>query len=291
MPSEINLKPTGSYFEIAKGNASPICGRTWGTPSDCHSAALLVHGLGANSTWFEAAGRRLKVQGVYAMAYDQIGFGKRKEQKLTSYKQWLDDLQAAWLHLKTQIGDKPVFLLGNSMGAVVALAAANTVKPDGLILTSPGFEGQAETFNLWFRVTGIVQALLQPDKLLTLPYTVDMVSRDEAARNFMEAEVGKRMTVKGSTLLEVLKLGQATRKQVTSISSPVFMFTAGRDQIVSNAASTETFNRLQAPEKKRRHYAEAYHDLMFDPVIDELVDELVKWIKQSTPLSNNVQLK
>ena len=287
MPSEINLKPTGSYFEIAQSNL-PISGRTWGTPADCHSAALLVHGLGANSAWFEALGRRLKVKGVFALSFDQIGFGKRQGQNLASYRQWLDDVEKVWQYLKSLIGDKPTYLLGNSAGAAVALASANKVKPDGLILCSPGFEGHPRTFNLIFRLSSIVRALLQPESFITLPYTVDMVSRDQASISFMESEAGKRMTVKASIMLELLKLARSTVRQTTTVNCPTLMLTAGRDSIVSNAVNTEVFDQLNAPKKTRRHYAEAYHDLFFDPVIDEVSDELVNWIREYEPSTVNI---
>src|SRR3990167_7701064 len=85
MSSEINLTPTGTLFEIGPAN-EPITGRTWGTCSECRALGLLVHGLGAHSGWFEAMGRRLKVRRIYAMAYDQIGFGKRQDQPFFSYQ-------------------------------------------------------------------------------------------------------------------------------------------------------------------------------------------------------------
>ena len=63
MTTDINLTPTASLIQIAKsdesGSCPPITGRTWGTASECRAAALLIHGLGAHSAWFEALGRRL----------------------------------------------------------------------------------------------------------------------------------------------------------------------------------------------------------------------------------------
>src|ERR1700723_3361840 len=125
MDVEINLTPTASLLEIERSGdissqpaeGAGISARSWGTASECTAGALLVHGLGAHSGWFEAFGRRLKVNSIFVLAYDQLGFGKRGNEHFHSYEQWLDDLATAYRYQKQLIGDKPVFILANSMGA------------------------------------------------------------------------------------------------------------------------------------------------------------------------------
>src|SRR5271155_2430231 len=100
---DINLHSTAACFEIetAPSDASgsvpnyKLQARSWGRASDCQAAVLLVHGLGAHSGWFEALARRLKVRNLFVLSYDQVGFGKRRQEKFTSGKQWFDDLAVA----------------------------------------------------------------------------------------------------------------------------------------------------------------------------------------------------
>jgi alpha-beta hydrolase superfamily lysophospholipase len=61
------------------------------------------------------------------------------------------------------------------------------------------------------------------------------------------------------------------------------MMTAGVDRVVNNAVNERYFARLACPSKKRRHFEQAWHDLMFDPVIDELTDEVVSWMSECAP--------
>jgi alpha-beta hydrolase superfamily lysophospholipase len=178
--ADINLTPTATLFEVdsgsvasrngAGGSFGKITGRTWGSPSECQAAILLIHGLGAHSGWFEPLARRLKVRNLFVLAYDLVGFGKRIKQHYRSPEQWLTDLTAVYGYLKKLTGDKPIYLIGNSMGSIVALQACPLLKPSGLALLSPGFEGHAQTFPLSFRLKTIVQALLNPDKEMQLPY-------------------------------------------------------------------------------------------------------------------------
>jgi alpha-beta hydrolase superfamily lysophospholipase len=277
VPSPLVLVPTGVPFEL-KRNGATITGRTWGTVAECHSAIVLVHGLGAHSGWFEAIARRLKVRGVYTVAYDQLGFGRRRDQKFLSSQQWLDDVHTVYGYVKEQMGNKPVFLGGNSMGAVVALAGVPGISPSGLVLFSPGFEGHKNAFTLSFRIKAIAQALLRPDTEICVPYSTETVSRDELVRNWINADTEKRFNVPGRMLLELLKLTRRLPKSYKQIHVPVIMMTSGQDKVVDTAVANLAFDAFGPSKKTKLHYEDAWHDLMFDPVLDEAVDALVRWM-------------
>lgn len=279
MPSEINLTPTASLFELGPAS-EPINGRTWGTVSECRALALLVHGLGAHSGWFEALGRRLKVRRIYVVAYDQMGFGGRQDQPFRSYQQWLDDLTTVYNYLKGQAADRPVFLIGNSMGAVISLMAANLVRPDGLVLSSPGFDGYPATFTLAFRLRAILMALFAPRSQIRLPYPDDLISRDEGVREWISNDRQRRRLIPTVMLIELLKLTWKLSTQASNIECPVLMMTAGVERIVSNKANTDYFERLTSPKKTKQHFNEAWHDLMFDPVIDAVADEILNFMSE-----------
>jgi alpha-beta hydrolase superfamily lysophospholipase len=287
MPIDINLTPTASFVGIARhskpvnggsGIATPIPARTWGLASDCRAAALLVHGLGAHSGWYEAMGRRLKVRGIFALAYDQVGFGKRSEEELFMKQQWLDDLKDAYEYLRNTVGDKPIFIMGNSMGALVALRSMGAINPSGLVLFSPGFDGNASTFTLGYKAKTLLTALLKPDTLVKLPYTTDQITRDPVVRGWLNNDVEARSELPARMLLELLKLTEEVKNTGKKLPSPLFMFTAGQEKIVNNAVSEAIYSRLVAPRKQKHHFPEAWHDLMFDPVLDELVDTLAAWM-------------
>jgi alpha-beta hydrolase superfamily lysophospholipase len=281
MPAEINLTPTGAQFEIPS-QGTTISAKSWGTASACRAAALLVHGIGAHSGWFEALARRLKVKQIYTVAYDQVGFGKRRQEELTTYQQWLDDLKLVYQNLQEHVGDKPIFIMGNSMGGVVSLCGTPSICPAGLVLFSPGFEGNPSTFTLPFRLKGIAQALLSPDSEICLPYSCEAFVRDEATRNWVANDPESRLRVPAKMLLQLLKLTKQVAPQAKLIKCPVLIATAGRDKIVDNQAISTVFDMLSVPHKKRRHFVDAYHDMMFDPVIDDLTNEVVNWISECT---------
>jgi acylglycerol lipase len=293
MPADINLTPTGSNIDVALPNkANQDCkietphtprltGTSWGIPSQCQAAALLVHGLGAHSGWFEALGQRLKSRTVFALAYDQIGFGKRKDERFFSRHQWILDLEASYRYLQSLVSDKPIYLMGNSMGAVVALKAAIDLKPTGLVMFSPGFDGHPQAFKPWYRVRGLMQALFAPDSEIALPYTTDAVTREESVREWLEQDPQRRFRVPARMLLELLRFTQEVEEDAKKVKCPVLMLTAGVDKIIDNGASDRIFARLSSELKISRCFGQAWHDLMFDQSLDDVVEEVVSFIRQT----------
>jgi alpha-beta hydrolase superfamily lysophospholipase len=279
--TEINLTPTASLFEIEK-SGQKISARSWGTAADCTAVALLVHGLGAHAGWFEAFARQLKIRRLCAIAYDQLGFGARRQQRFTSFNQWIDDLIAVFDYLKANVPDRPIYIMGNSMGGLVAVAAAEHINPDGLVLFSPGFDGHKETFSTMYRLKSIMTALATPEKEIALPYDVELFARDRAVQEWVKADPERRFNVKGKMMLELLKLSMLVRRKRKQVSAPVLMIGAGYDKIVDSDAYNLYFNQLSAPDKKLRQFPDAWHDLMFDPQVDEVADEVVHWMSEHT---------
>ncbi|CAN5603316.1 alpha/beta hydrolase [soil metagenome] len=300
MVVDINLTPTASHIQIERAQKAvdgtselgkPLPARTWGTATECVAGAILVHGLGAHSGWFEALGRRLRIRRIYSIAYDQVGFGKRKDEEFTSYNQWLDDLETAFAYARNTIGDKPLYIMGNSMGAVISVRALSDrrVDPTGLVMFSPGFDGHPEVFTMPFRIKALWQALTAPESEVILPYSPELVTRDLGVRNWILNDPERRFTVPARMLLELLKITNDLGKRSKQIICPVVMFSAGIEKIVNPRASEKLFGGLTCV-KDQHVYKEAWHDLMFDPVIDEMSDHLAAWISQ-TSKTNSKKVK
>jgi alpha-beta hydrolase superfamily lysophospholipase len=117
---------------------------------------------------------------------------------------------------------------------------------------------------------------------------VDMVTRTQSVRSWIAADPDRRFQPTGSMLLGVLKLS-IDLKKINSVPCPLFMFSAEIDHIVDVKLGEKTFRRLRAPSKKQRHFREAWHDLMFDPVLDEVADDIAGWISSTANLQPEKQ--
>lgn len=282
MIKEISLTSTSSQFDIPRPDGSSIPARSWGNPSDCKAVALLIHGLGAHSGWFEAFARQLKVRRVYTVSYDHIGFGKQKTHPFKGYTDWLDDLVRVFDYLQKQFPNKPVYVVGNSMGALLSLVAAEYILPAGLVLLSPGFDGYPQTFTWLYRAQTIIKAFFRPEAEVCLPYGPELCTRDEPTRAWLTADAEGRFRVPGKMMMALLHLSNEVKNKGRTVKVPVLMMTAGVDRIVNNVINKAFFEKLSAPAKTAKHFDEAWHDLMFDPLVDEVADEFVHWTSEHT---------
>ena len=239
--------------------------------------ALLVHGLGAHSAWFEAAARELVKQGFFVIAYDQCGFGSRRNVPFKSYKQWINDLSTVVAFTRATYEGLPLLLMGNSMGALVVMAASRQVDVDGLVIFSPGFDGHPDAFSLGYKLKSILSAVVLPQREIELPYGFEIVSRAESVRTWLESDPQKRAAVPGSMLVQLLLLSQNVLANLKQVNAPLLMITAGKERVVNNEVNLRLFNRLVAPQKKHICMQESWHDLMFDPVVDEVAAEIAGW--------------
>lgn len=290
MPAEINLTPTCRFEEVGT-DANPIKARRWVIP-DAKFGAILMHGLGAHSGWFEPFAARLRAMGVDAISYDQAGFADRKRSRPANLsKIWNSELDEVIHRYQDQesIGKKPFFLMGNSMGAMVALRWLCTTKSippglKGIVLFSPGFGGNPERFTLTYQLGALITAIFAPKKMVKLPYGVSDITRHVEVQDQLNKDPHMMLAIEAGLGFELFSLTQDVAKLPKRLSVPLFLAMAGQEHIVDNKATLKFYDQIEAPSKARFAYPEAFHDLMFDACQVQLAEDLVAWMSGVTKM-------
>jgi acylglycerol lipase len=126
-------------FTATDGAAIPY--RFW-PGENPRACVVLLHGAFDYSGAFDEIGPKFAACGIAAFAYDQRGFGAtRSRRHWCGQKRMVKDLVEAVAHVRARLEGLPIFVVGESMGAAVAVhAAANTPDLDvrGLVLVAPG---------------------------------------------------------------------------------------------------------------------------------------------------------
>jgi alpha-beta hydrolase superfamily lysophospholipase len=127
----------------------------WDRPAE--GVILALHGFNDYSQGMASPGKGMARRGFIFYAYDQRGFGLAPQRGIwAGEKQMIDDLRVAARLIKARHPNLPLFLLGESMGASVIMAAAVGDDPpvaDGIILAAPAIWGWQTLSPLAHKIT------------------------------------------------------------------------------------------------------------------------------------------
>jgi acylglycerol lipase len=171
---------TDDAFIAADGARLPL--RKWLPTGPVKAVILALHGFGDYSHAFAEPAKLWARDGIATYAYDQRGFGATAGRGLWPGEgQLVVDAIVASRILRRVYPDKPLYLLGESMGGAVAIlamsgaergviAGSGGVMPkadaDGVIISAPAVWGRA-TMDLWPKAALFVAVRLVPDMMLT----------------------------------------------------------------------------------------------------------------------------
>lgn len=155
---------TENALHTKDGKALPL--HHWESdPEDEKAIIIALHGFNDYKNAFAFPGSWWMQRGVTTYAYDQRGFGQGEQIGIWAPKELLiDDLAAMIQVVKMRKPGKPIYLLGESMGGAVVMAAMATPdfpKVDGVILSAPAVWGW-KSLNFFYRSLMWLTAHLVP---------------------------------------------------------------------------------------------------------------------------------
>ena len=155
-------------FTTSDGTELPY--RRWLPEGNTKAIVIALHGFNDYSHGFQIPAEFMRLHGIATYAFDERGFGSAPGTGIWAGEENLT-LDAADMvnALRQRYTDTPIYILGESMGGAVAIAAAT--RPDfphidGVILVAPAIWG-GDTMNPFFRLSLWVGAHTFPAKKLT----------------------------------------------------------------------------------------------------------------------------
>lgn len=242
-----------------------------------------IHGLGGHSFWFDGAARLFNKQNINFFSFDLPGFGQSKyvRGEIDSYKTWVSVSRNILENFLINFNiNKPVFVLGHSMGALIAILLSKNVKANGWILSVPAFEGNPKTwppFN--FVIPTIIKALFNSKEEVSLPYGPEIITKNKEMQRRLKQDPLRVINVNARMYKHVLFLTLAAKKIITFDGKPVLMLTAGQDVVCSNTVMDKYFEQIAEADKSKKIYTNAFHDLFIEEELNQIVDDIHEWVK------------
>ena len=243
---------------------------------------LIVHGLGEHAARYRSLAEWLNTQGFAVRAHDQYGHGQSDGVRgdLPQASRFLDDLADVVDSTRRRMfRDKPLILLGHSMGGLVAaqFAGHGLRHIDGLVLSSPAFDPGLGPFQKWLLSqllrwmphvrmgNGLKIANLCRDKAVVAAY-----QRDPLVHPHITARLADWISAAGAQ-----SIAAAPRWQVPSL-----LLYAGADKLV-NPEGSRAFAQA-APKAVVQDYCfdQMFHEIFNEPDKDDVLAVLAVWLKR-----------
>lgn len=262
-------------------NGTTLYWQRWRARPSARGVLVNLHGLGDHSGLYPHVAVRFAPLGFSVCAYDQRGNGRSPGQRafIGTWAELRDDLDAFVRQVRTWHPGLPVFVMGHSLGALVALDHAIHHPTDlrGVIAVSPplGALGVPAPLLLLARLLSRVW----PRFSLETGMDLGGLARDPAVAEAVLADplFHRRGTARLAT--ELAAAIARVQRCAAELRAPVLLLHGGGDRMVPPEGTRAFFTRLAAADRRLLEYPDAYHALLADLGGAEAMDDVAAWLE------------
>ena len=258
----------------------PLFQRTW-LSREPRAAVLHVHGLIEHSGCHAATARELAGRGFSVYAMDLRGHGRSAGPRcdVRSFDDYLLDLDIFFEQASREAGGRPLFLMGNSMGGLIAALWTILRQPPirGLVLSGPLLALGDGFYPRLRRLLPIAAAVAPGLRIARVPF--DWLAREphvvERYRKDPLVFHG-RFTVRMAA--EVVRAAGEVSEKAGSLNVPLLILHGSQDRICGPAGSVALCKKAASADKTLHLYEGLYHEVFDEPERERVLADLTRWL-------------
>jgi alpha-beta hydrolase superfamily lysophospholipase len=257
----------------------------WRPTGEPRAVVAIVHGFGEYSGRYMNVVNCLVPDGYAVYAFDLRGYGRSPGQRgfINLWSDYREDTHAFVQFVAAQEIKRPLFLLGHSLGGLIALEyvlhypeGLSGVIASGPLLVQPGVSPV-------LLMLSHLLSRIYPTFSLKTGLDASTISRDPAVVTAYQADplVHSYGTPRLST--EIAAAVAWTQAHAPDLKLPILIIHGGADRLVSPEGSRNFFDKLTISDKQRIEYAGAYHECHNDVIFQQVLTDLEKWLQKHIP--------
>lgn len=275
------MKHIGGYFEGARN--FKVYYQGWLPEGDVKGVLLVVHGLGEHSGRYMNVVNHFVPLGYAVYALDHIGHGKSEGER-EYVKRFEDFTETLMIYYKMVAGwqpGKPVFLLGHSMGGLIATHYLLDHQDDfkGAVISAPAIK-VGESVSALTITMGKVLSTFAP-KMGLLALDAGAISRDP---DVVTAYVNDPLVFHGKTparlAAEMLKAMLRVTEEVGTITLPFIVVQGGEDKLVDPGGARMLYEKATSSDKTLKVYEGLYHEVFNEPEKVRVLGDVEVWLEE-----------
>ena len=247
---------------------------------------LALHGFNDYSNAFQDFAAYSRERNVAVHAYDQRGFGVSPDRgRWPGTDRLTADLRSAVVRLRTIYGDRPLFVLGESMGGAVAILAAageEGLDVDGLVLSAPAVWGGPH-MNLFYRLTLRITSTIAPAWTVT-GRGLDIQPSDNI--DMLRALGADPLVIKATrtdAIAGLVELMDRALAAAPKLDRNLLLLIGEKDEIIPGGALDDFRSRLRDDSATAISYPEGYHMLLRDLQRARVFEDILLWVGRHSP--------
>lgn len=271
------------YFLTEDGFRLPI--HSWLPKARSTRAVIIgVHGFNDYSYFFKQPAEYFSNQGIACFAYDQRGFGAAPQRGFWAGREtYTTDLQSFIRLVKQRYPKLPIYLLGESMGGAVVIAATRDARMppvDGVILAAPAL--WPREIMPWYQ-TSLLWVLARTAPWLTLSgedMKVKLSDNREMIRELDSDPLVLRKT-RVDALYGLTNLMDSAFSNADLLRGNILLLYGERDDIIPKEAIYAFLQRFFASGTEGKtvgFYPQGYHLLLRDLQAPTLWQDITAWV-------------
>lgn len=255
--------------------------QSWLPDGDPRAVVMLIHGLAEHSGRYQYLAERLVAAGYGVYALDHRGHGRSggKRVYVKSYDELLTDLATFRALIENRHPDRPLVVLGHSMGGNLAVGHAldSPAGIAGLAVSGPALRVGDSIPSAQLKVLSVIGRVapgVRPQSL-----SADAVSRDPAV---VQAYRDDPLVYTGKVtagLLAALIGSMATfPDRYGTLTMPIWIGHGTEDRLTEIDGSRELEDKAIAAKVTAHYYDGLYHEIFNEPERDQVIDDLITWL-------------
>jgi acylglycerol lipase len=261
---------------------SRIYYQCWLPEGETKAVLLVVHGLAEHSRRYMNLVHHFLPLGYAVYAIDHLGHGRSDGARVyvERFTDYTDTVAAFREMIHERQKDKPVFLVGHSMGGLIGALYLLDHQGElaGAVLSGPTVK-IPDTIPAVTIFLGKVLSVLAP-RLGLIALEAAGVSRDPAVVRAYENDPlvyrGKTTARLGS---EMLKTIRRVATEASRITLPLLILQGSADRLVDPSGAQMFHDRVASPDKRIILYEGLYHEVFNEPEHDRVFKDVETWLE------------
>jgi acylglycerol lipase len=255
--------------------------QAWLPDGDVKAVLLVVHGLGEHSGRYANHVDYFVPRGYAIYALDHLGHGKSDGERevIERFSDYTDTLRIFHGMVKEWQPEKPIFILGHSMGGLITSTYLLDHQDEftGAILSAPAIKVGDDISSLTITVGKIISRVMPKMGVLALDDAG--ISRDPAV---VQAYRDDPLVFQGKTPArlgaEMLGAMQRVTDAAGTITLPFIVVQGTGDKLVAPAGAQMLYDTAGSADKTLKLYDGLYHEVHNEPERDVMFADVEAWL-------------